>query len=418
MSNHSLKDICAVATQNDGDRFVGIKASTDDVTVHFPLGYQLANNDSELRNEIFHLFNVLNEFLDKKDRVIPINNINANKSVEFPLSAYLEIIRYYVENGYYIERDSYFKTKDRGKINWTKTIKQQKPLLYKNKNNSYSPIYTSFTIRESVPNLNKEITNIHKHCVYESFKKIGWIFTPNIPLKPSGILNTKRFLSVLRNKMGHTNNDVKKRLFQSMIEMLEFMDNNENTNHFYFGTDNFETVWERLIDKAFGIKNKEDYFPRSKWNLQYGDTKSLHPLQPDTIMIYKDNVYVLDAKYYKYGRTGNPNDLPNASSINKQITYGEYIQKSKEITEDNIYNAFLLPYNKYENLFKSNSNFLNIGESIGEWKNNSFKYEHIQGILVDVKYLMYNYTGDTKYNILQLSKSIEEAIDENKLFYK
>lgn len=418
MSNPTLKDRCAVATQNEGDRFVGIKASTDDVKVYFPLGYQLSDDDSELRSEIFHLFNVLNEFLDKKDRIIPTNNINANQNVEFPLTAYLEVIRYYVENGYYIERDSFFKTKDRGKINWTKTIQQQKPLLYKNHNDSYSLIYTSFTVRDSIPNVNKEITNIHQHCVYESFKKIGWIFTPNMPKKPSGIINTKRSLSVLRDKLGNTNNDVKKRLFQSMIEMLEFMDNNTNTNQFYFGTDNFEIVWEKLIDKSFGIKNKEDYFPKSKWNLQYGETKSLHPLQPDTIMIYKDNIYVLDAKYYKYGYTGNPQDLPNASSINKQITYGEYIQKLKEINGENIFNAFLLPYNKYQNPFNSDSNYLNIGEAIGEWKENIFEYEHIQGILVDIKYLMYNYTGDTKYNILQLTKAIENAIDENKLFYK
>ena len=418
MSNHTLKDRCTVTTQNEGDRFVGIKAEMDDVKVYFPLGYQLPDNDSELRTEIFHLFNVLNEFLDKKDRIIPINNIEANKNVEFPLNAYLEVIKYYVENGYYVERDSSFKTKDRGKINWTKTIQQQKPLLYKNSQDSYSLIYTSFTVKESMPNINKEITNIHQHCVYESFKKLGWLFTPNMPKKPIGTLNTKRFLNVLKNKLGNTNNDVKKRLFKSMIEMLEFMDGDTNNVQFYFGTDNFETIWERLIDKAFGIKNKDDYFPKSKWNLQYGKTKSLHPLQPDTIMIYNDNVYVLDAKYYKYGRTGNPQDLPNASSINKQITYGEYIQKSKNIDGDNIFNAFLIPYNKNQNPFNSNLTCLNIGEGIGEWKKNKLKYEHIQGILIDIKYLMYNYTGDTKYNTLQLAKSIENSFNENKIFYK
>ena len=32
-----------------------------------------------------------------------------------------------------------------------------------------------------------------------------------------------------------------------------------------------------------------------------------------------------DAKYYKYGWTQLPKDLPSSSSINKQISYGEYI---------------------------------------------------------------------------------------------
>lgn len=414
-NTYDLRNRCEIATQRDGDRFVGIKANTDDIKVYFPLGYQLPNTNDELRKEIFHLFNILNEFLDNKDRPIYFNKSSADESVVFPLTAYLEIINYYMEKGYYIERESLYRTKDKGKINWTKTIQKQKPLLCKNKNmDSYSLIYTTYTVRDSMPNVNKEITNIHMHCVYESFKKIGWLFTPNMPKKPDGTLNAKRFLNVLRNKLGHTNNDVKKRLFQSMIDMLEFMDKNTNNTQFYFGTDNFETIWEKLIDKAFGIKNKESYFPKSKWNLQYGKTKSLHPLQPDTIMIYKDNVYVLDAKYYKYGATGNPQDLPNASSINKQITYGEYLHKTKDVNADNIFNAFLLPYNKEKNYFNSNDNYLNIGEAIGEWKNNSLKYEHIQGILVDIKYLMYNYTGDTKYNILQLADSIENAFKENK----
>ena len=32
---------------------------------------------------------------------------------------------------------------------------------------------------------------------------------------------------------------------------------------------------------------------------------------------------------YKYGWTGIPEHLPNGSSINKQITYGEYLEKYK-----------------------------------------------------------------------------------------
>lgn len=411
-----LKNRCIVTTQGEGDRFVGIKATTDDAKIYFPLGYQLPDRDSDLRKEIFHLFNVLNEFLDKKDRIIPINKYNAEEFVKFPLTAYLEVIKYYFENGYYIERDPIFRTKDRGKINWAKTIQNQNPLLYKNSDEKYRPIYTVFTVRESMPNINKEITNIHQHCVYESFKKIGWLFTPNMPQKPIGTLNTRRFLNILHDKLGNTNNDVKKRLFQSMIEMLEFMDKNTNNSQFYFGTDNFETIWEKLIDKAFGINNKEDYFPKSKWNLQYGKTRSLHPLQPDTIMIYNDKMYIIDAKYYRYGHTGNPQDLPNASSINKQITYGEYIQRTKEVDGENIYNAFLLPYNMNCNPFNSNDRYLNIGEAIGKWRTNNFNYEHIQGILVDVKYLMYNYSNNSESNVIQLAKAIENSLKENHIF--
>ena len=37
-----------------------------------------------------------------------------------------------------------------------------------------------------------------------------------------------------------------------------------------------------------------------------------------------------DAKYYKYGVTGNTRDLPESTSINKQITYGIHGSNEKK----------------------------------------------------------------------------------------
>lgn len=41
LSEFNIKDHCHVNTNEDGDRFVGIKADTDDAMVYFPIGYQL-----------------------------------------------------------------------------------------------------------------------------------------------------------------------------------------------------------------------------------------------------------------------------------------------------------------------------------------------------------------------------------------
>ena len=53
-------------------------------------------------------------------------------------------------------------------------------------------------------------------------------------------------------------------------------------------------------------------------------------LKPDSVMITNDHIYILDAKYYKYGQTKNPKDLPKSASINKQITYGEYVAENEK----------------------------------------------------------------------------------------
>ena len=407
---------CRVNKNDDGDRFVGVKAEGDNVVVYFPIGYELPKTEQDLRQDILHLFSVLAEFTSRDDRILPMKKFEAPQSVDFPINAYLEIINYFMEqNGYYTEKEPKYKTNDRGKIDWPRTIKRQRSLIQANG----SPIYTKYTVRVSSPNDKNLITQIHKYCVYESFSKLGWLFTPYLPEKPLLQRDDKMFLSVLYEKMANTYNDRDKRLFSAMISMIEYLDEQPNQKQFYFGTDRFEYVWEKLIDRVFGIKDKQNYFPKTRWTLRTGKKKTNAALEPDTIMLYDGKIYVLDAKYYRFGITGDPNDLPESSSINKQITYGEYIytqQKFKEKYGEDVpvFNAFIMPYNAKDNLFNSNEIFLNIGEATGDWKTKGHKYERVQGIVVDIHYLMHHYIGKTENQIMQLAKSIESAFERNK----
>lgn len=404
-----LRKRCHINTNEEGDRFVGVKADTEGAAVYFPIGYQLPDDEMELKRDVLHLFQVLAEFTDVSDKVLARKEFEAPQLVEFPINAYLEIINYYMESGYYMERDRVFKTSDRGNIDWARTIQRQTALIQAN----LTPVYTRYTVRESAPNKDKEITRIHMHCVYESFEKLGWLFTPYMPPKPAGALDVKRFISILTDKLGNTNSDKGKRLFQSMLDMLRHMDERTSEKQFYFGTDYFEGVWERLIDRVFGIRNKQDYFPRTRWLLSHGKYKEKYPLEPDSIMIYDGKMYVLDAKYYRYGITGNPNHLPNSSSINKQITYGEYIYNQGQAADERLFNAFLMPYNAAENVFGIHDAFCNVGMAVGNWKNNTHNYEKIQGILIDTRYLMYHYTGNQKNSVIALAQSIESALAVN-----
>lgn len=416
--NNILRKYCKVVTQQDDDRFVGVKGDIHGVFIYFPLGYELSETDSEIRKDILQLFRIINEFKEEKEGTITQKSNNEIKDVEFPLNEYMEVIYYFLKNGYYKETDPIYKTQNRGKICWSKTIKNQNPLLVKNNDTNYSLIYTNFTVRNSTPNEDKEITRINQYCVYESFKKIGWLFNSYMPSKPMGKLNKNKSLSVLQDKLSNTNEDNKKRLFKSMIKMINSMDEDSETQ-FHYGTNRFEHVLEKMIDSMFGIEHKDDYYPKAEWNLKFDNDTQTYPLQPDTIMEYEDKIFVIDSKYYKYGDTRESKDLPQVTSINKQITYAEYA-KTLEISEGKeIYNAFLLPYNKESNKFGVNDLFVNVGEATGKWRGeNNNRYEHIQCILIDVRYLMENYKFTSKDNIMQLANAIEEAFKENKLYYK
>lgn len=411
-----LKKYCKVVSPQDDDRFVGVKGDVNGVCVYFPLGYQLSDTDSEIRKDILHLFRIINEFKDEKEGTIKQRNNSELDDVEFPLNAYLDIIYYFLKNGYYKETDPVYKTQNRGKIHWSKTIKNQNPIIIENNDSSYAVVYTNFTVRDYTPNEDKEITRINQYCVYESFRKIGWLFNSYMPPEPTSKFNKNKYLSILQDKLSNTNNDNKKRLFRSMMELINSIDESSK-NQFHYGTKKFEHVLEKMIDSMFGIEHKDDYYPKAKWNLIYGNDAETYPLQPDTIMEYDDKIFVIDSKYYKYGESKNSGDLPPVTSINKQISYAEYASKLETSKGKEIYNAFLLPYNKETNKFGVHDLFINVGEAIGEWRGkNTHKYEHVQCILIDVRYLMENYKIKSNDNIAQLAKAIENAFDENNQF--
>jgi hypothetical protein len=408
----NLREHCHVNSNEDGDRFVGVKADSDNVVIYFPIGYELPTNEGELKRDIKNLFNVLATFTDKTDRILHMDRFTAPHSVEFPIQAYLNVINYYLDhNGsYYTETESTYKVDKRGKTDWSRTIKTQTPMIQ-----GKSLLYFNQVVRISTQNNNRLITRIHKFCVYESFDKIGWLYTTNKPEQPDITFDRTQFLVTLNDKLSNTNNDNDKKLFRSMIAMIEFMDDKTIDKQFYFGTDRFETVWEKLIDKYFGESNKHDYFPRAKWTEKYGPAKgkSSTALEPDTIMIYKDKYYVLDAKYYRYGvfpRLGI-NALPQSSDINKQITYGQFVRNNKAMGSS-VFNAFIMPFNKSNNDFKITGWYGNVAEASGDWIKTPDTHERIQGIVVDTRYLLKSYDGNHDRDKELISIEIEKVLTD------
>lgn len=407
---------CHVNSNEDGDRFVGIKADSDNAMVYFPIGYQLPKEDGEIRKDIKHLIQVLSEFTTSEDRLLAINKFAAQQTVDFPINAYKSVIEYYFEKGgkYYTEVDPIYKTASKGKQNWTRTVRDQVPLVQQ-KNGVSSFIYTEFTVKDVTPNDKKIITQINRFCVYEAFKKLGWLYVPYMTENPGPHPDPKTSIAILNAKLGNTNDDKKRMLFQAMKDMLEYMDEKTSDRQFYFGTDNFDHVWEKLIDRAFGERDKEKFFPRSRWLLDYGKYKEKRPLMPDTIMIYNNKYYVLDAKCYKYGWTGIPDHLPDGSSINKQITYGEYLEKHKGIETDSLFNAFIMPFNMAKNYFEINDFVGNVGEAVGDWRDNKKNYERIQGIVMDTRHLMYHYSGKPMKEKIALAECIETVLGRDEV---
>ncbi|GAA9590143.1 hypothetical protein UBN78_03480 [Helicobacter pylori] len=364
------------------------------------------SDDKNIRTDIKKLISVLLEY----NKAIACENFLNNKNdiirSNFPLTAYKNVIEYFLSHGYYAENKSYYENSAKGKINFCKTMKKNRPII-QNLNNKNSFIYTRFQVKKEMINENELITAINKYCVHEAFSKFGFVFSSFIPPKFKLPTDKNYCIYLLENRLNNTFNDDRKILFQSMKNILLQDDNILDKTDFKFGTYNFYVVWERMIDRAFGIKNKEVYFPKTKWNLWRSNQNPDYLLQPDSIMLFGDKIYILDAKYYKYGISGVASDLPNSASIIKQIVYGEYAAKREP--EKEIYNIFLMPFNSFNNPLKLSNIFENIGFANGEWKDNLKQYEKIQGILIDTKFLMQNYNKKSNDLLKLLAKNVEET---------
>lgn len=416
MDDHkSLSERCKTNTNIDTDTFVGIRVMNDDITVSFPLGFSFSNDEKELRKEILMLLNVLSKNTNRRE-----SEINSNMSchyVNIPIHAYLYVIADFYSKGYYRENEIVYNVSKQGKINWNKTIKTQKAFIQDNE-----VYYLDYVTKKKSINENEIIALIHESCVYESFVKLGWLFSSYVPQKPRLDLNKRKryYAAVIKKKLSCTFNDRNRQLFKNMLAIIESIGDDGTSNEFRYGTYRFEYVWESMIDKAYGIKSKEKYFPKTRWALPTKEYENA-ALEPDTIMVRGDTVYVLDAKYYKYGWSGAPSHLPESTSINKQITYGEYIAESEEFRRRNktnknpiVYNAFIMPYDSFGNKFHTEEDLHYIGSAYSDWKSSdgTSPYEVVAGILLDIKSLMKNHSH-SEDRIFELAALIEKNIEKN-----
>lgn len=411
----NLSDICIYNAKLEGKGFVGLVFENGDLKVYFPLGYRSADNDDERRRDILNLISVLSSFMEKDSSVDTYKSENKKPESGFPIQAYLRVISDFLVHGYYRETETVYSKSHSGKIDWKKTIKTIQPALVGD-----NLIFLDFISRRSLNNENELISQIHKYCVHEAFLRIGSIIFPSfLPEKPQIEYNQQLFKSVINLKLSRTFNERNIILFNDMKLIIDNLDSSGSCKrNCRYGTEEFEYVWERLVDHVYGVPNKGNYYPHTEWHIGgkiFDDSDvdyKKNALRPDTIMLVDDDVnkevFVLDSKYYKYGKQRSASLLPGTDSIIKQIAYGKYVENNKEHPElrvkgDSIFNAFILPFDSQSG---------NLPEVFGfaqtTYEKNDKPYHKVFGVLLDLKDLMYHHAYHDKGKISILAKTITD----------
>ena len=133
-----------------------------------------------------------------------------------------------------------------------------------------------------------------------------------------------------------------------------------------------------------------------------------------------DETFIIDAKMYQYGATHDIKDLPQTESMQKQITYGDYVYNV--LGDKKVRNVFILPYDKNNEKFVndpnlekiSDENLVYIGKAFVDWRSNEEHHDHdfIYTFMIDLNYLLKNYLLEKEKYISSIINFILELFEK------
>lgn len=401
-----------VTKSND---FVGVRIEDGEINIYVPQVFRKETNYK--RDLLLFLKSIsLAKTLEKEKLDKGSNNLDN----VWPINSYLWIIKDYLENGFYYNREKVYSNSYSGKIEWKKTMKQIP--IYSDGNIIYDKLVTS-----KMAASNDLIAQIYKLCLKQSIEKIGWVYNYNLKVDVQQIVSTSEMVATVRKEINNTFDDIKRMRFNHMLKILKTTEGNKVvSNEYTYGIENYYYVFETMVDKLFdGIKEseKKKYNPNGYWQLNNQKPGLASSLRPDTILKKDGATYILDAKMYQYGVTKDVRDLPETQSIQKQITYGDYAYH--QLNENKVRNAFILPYNKKLKCFVEDANTLKyndgnlayFGQAYTDWRNTEDQkdYENVYAFGIDFNYLLKNYNKPDYVIIDSLCSKIEELIHDKKV---
>ena len=345
---------------------------------------------------------------------------------DFPIGSILFLIEDFLNRGsYYTEKEKIMGEGLPGKISWNSTIKRIKPIV-----SERGIAFLDLIVHKSRIKQDRLITELHKYCVYKSFELLGFLYTAAMP--DQGLINeadVKKnrayYVSFLDSKISETHLEQNAELFVHMKNVIQNFDSEDTISSATYGTTSFHTVWESMVNEVYGTVSRSEmekyYYPKSKWVWSNGEkSKRNAPLHPDTIMIDDSTgvkyCFILDSKYYSYAAMKNDGadvsednsqvsvadhgSIPGTDSIQKQITYAEFIDKSKtppksensvkyKFDPDKIFNAFILP-----GTVDNENGIKYIGYAEADWNTQATEgYRKIHSFLLDTKTVMQKRTS-------------------------
>lgn len=327
----------------------------------------------------------------------------------FQFYSMIWLIRDYIDRGYYTETERVVCRGDHGRIDWKHTFRHGG--IYFDGGNI---LYRDFYVQKNMLDSGNLLAQIYKCCLAYSAECIGFLY--NVSQTERSVFRIDSASDVgfmcyrVQKELGKTFNSYKQMLLRHLLTILKGRQGKIKAVSFCMHDKEFEYVFEFLVNSVFGTENVHEFYNEYNYIMKDDGKYSASKLRPDTIMKNdggNPDFYVIDAKYYNYGYTRDPRDLPQASAIAKQIGYNFYLSGSKG---KSFYSVFLLPFAqgtgdepvKYIG-YATNAS----ASSLSEDKRNK-----VAVCLVDLKTLVNVYFNAASIGKLEMRKKLMEAVSE------
>ena len=412
MMNRKTKYNLEIIPQKRSSDFMGIKIRGEKIQIYIPQTLKLSENEIQRNREIVLFLQSLNLTKLTEEDILNGNAIGP----KWPFQSYIWVIHDYIENGIFYNHEKMYSRDKSGKIDWKRTLRTT-PII-SDGNVIYDKLITS-----KMTASNDKISEIYKVCVNQSIERMGWVFNLNFHLHSDIYMNREEMAYLVKQEYLSTFDDIKRLRFKHMLNIIEGIDDSQHkSNEHTFGITNYYYVFEYMVDVLFhGISGnlKKKYDPSGYWLLNGLEKLPSSNLRPDTICLNQQTgeTFILDSKMYQYGFTKSVRDLPQTSSMQKQITYGDFVHNYVDHSAK-IRNAFILPFRKDKFLndknvqFSNDNNLAYIGKAMVNYRNKEQKqdWDNIYTFMIDFNYLLNNYMRKDKRYILSLEEKIRELL--------
>jgi hypothetical protein len=360
------------------DNFVGFRFEKSSFKLYLPIGIDI---DDSIRSIPF-IHKIFSKYVkhNKNNNSVSKNFVKSDDTINI----IFKIANDFLNRGLYKPKYKLYN-KVSGKVNYKKTVQYSK----------FKGVLTEkdfiFSKTEKVENY---VSKLHLNAINYCLSLVY----PNIKYKKITLdnLNKQKINKLILDEINKTYNDSDIKLLQSLYNFYSevFFSSVKINRISEYGTYDFEYIWEHIIEKVFGNFDVTKIMPKATWHFYNGYSFDSSNMRVDTIHLSKNEAYIIDSKYYKYGVTKNYLDLPLTKDVEKQLTYMKY--SSLFFKNKNVINLFFLP--SLLKLDKSNEFILNIGYAKVNWEVKKEDLE-VKLVLIDTMKVIEKYINNQKISL-------------------